>query len=75
MVLTPQSLARTPTHQHHSRNWENSLSWPGSEEMGRGSRRPHYANGIGVSPDQKTLYVSETVELHFEVQRSTPTAR
>src|SRR2546421_10443609 len=34
---------------------------PGSEEWGEGVGGLNYANGIGVSPDQKNLYVSENV--------------
>jgi gluconolactonase len=34
---------------------------PGSEEWVEVADDLNYANGIGVSPDQKTLYVSETV--------------
>ena len=36
------------------------------------ARDLNYANGIGISPDQKTLYVSETVGnciLKFDVNR------
>src|SRR5947209_11422905 len=34
---------------------------PGSEKWVEVASELNYANGIGVSPDQKTLYVSETV--------------
>jgi gluconolactonase len=34
---------------------------PGSEKWVEVANNLNYANGIGVSPDQKTLYVSETV--------------
>jgi gluconolactonase len=34
---------------------------PGSQQWIEVARDLNYANGIGVSPDQKTLYVSETV--------------
>src|SRR5438309_4776696 len=34
---------------------------PGSQEWVEVANDLNYANGIGVSPDQKTLYVSETV--------------
>jgi gluconolactonase len=34
---------------------------PGSQKWIEVARDLNYANGIGVSPDQKTLYVSETV--------------
>ena len=34
---------------------------PGSEKWVEVAAELNYANGIGVSPDQKTLYVSETV--------------
>jgi gluconolactonase len=34
---------------------------PGSQEWAEVAGQLNYANGIGVSPDQKTLYVSETV--------------
>src|SRR3982075_3483413 len=34
---------------------------PGSEKWVEAADDLNYANGIGVSPDQKTLYVSETV--------------
>jgi gluconolactonase len=34
---------------------------PGSQEWIEVANDLNYANGIGVSPDQKTLYVSETV--------------
>src|SRR5438552_9053859 len=34
---------------------------PGSQEWVEVAGELNYANGIGVSPDQKTLYVSETV--------------
>ena len=34
---------------------------PGSEKWAEVAGELNYANGIGVSPDQKTLYVSETV--------------
>jgi gluconolactonase len=34
---------------------------PGSREWAQVANDLNYANGIGVSPDQKTLYVSETV--------------
>lgn len=34
---------------------------PGSEKWVEVARDLNYANGIGVSPDQKTLYVSQTV--------------
>src|SRR5438094_2869262 len=34
---------------------------PGSQQWGEVADDLNYANGIGVSPDQKTLYVSETV--------------
>jgi gluconolactonase len=34
---------------------------PGSEQWAEVADGLNYANGIGVSPDQKTLYVSETV--------------
>jgi len=34
---------------------------PGSEKWAEVADDLNYANGIGVSPDQKTLYVSETV--------------
>jgi gluconolactonase len=34
---------------------------PGSEQWAEVADDLNYANGIGVSPDQKTLYVSETV--------------
>jgi gluconolactonase len=34
---------------------------PGSEQWVEVAGELNYANGIGVSPDQKTLYVSETV--------------
>jgi gluconolactonase len=34
---------------------------PGSQEWAEVANDLNYANGIGVSPDQKTLYVSETV--------------
>src|SRR5213075_1911579 len=34
---------------------------PGSEKWVEVADNLNYANGIGVSPDQKTLYVSETV--------------
>jgi gluconolactonase len=34
---------------------------PGSEQWAEVAVDLNYANGIGVSPDQKTLYVSETV--------------
>src|SRR5437588_5448287 len=34
---------------------------PGSEKWVEVAGDLNYANGIGVSPDQKTLYVSETV--------------
>ena len=41
---------------------------PGSEKWVEVANDLNYANGIGVSPDQKTLYVSQTVEqLHAEV--------
>src|SRR5262245_32631004 len=34
---------------------------PGSKEWVEVANDLNYANGIGISPDQKTLYVSETV--------------
>jgi gluconolactonase len=34
---------------------------PGSQKWAQVANDLNYANGIGVSPDQKTLYVSETV--------------
>jgi gluconolactonase len=34
---------------------------PGSEKWVEVAAELNYANGIGISPDQKTLYVSETV--------------
>ena len=34
---------------------------PGSEKWVEVAKDLNYANGIGVSPDQKTLYVSQTV--------------
>ena len=34
---------------------------PGSQKWVEVARDLNYANGVGVSPDQKTLYVSETV--------------
>ena len=34
---------------------------PGSQKWVEVADDLNYANGIGVSPDQKTLYVSETV--------------
>src|SRR5258707_13751703 len=34
---------------------------PGSQKWFEVARDLNYANGIGISPDQKTLYVSETV--------------
>ena len=34
---------------------------PGSEQWVEVAKDFNYANGIGISPDQKTLYVSETV--------------
>jgi gluconolactonase len=34
---------------------------PGSQQWREVAKDLNYANGIGVSPDQKTLYVSETV--------------
>jgi len=34
---------------------------PGSEKWVQVANDLNYANGIGISPDQKTLYVSETV--------------
>jgi len=34
---------------------------PGGQQWVEVARELNYANGIGVSPDQKTLYVSETV--------------
>src|SRR3989449_7490675 len=40
---------------------ENLLLAPGSQKWVEVADDLNYANGIGVSPDQKTLYVSETV--------------
>ncbi|HEY2780508.1 MAG TPA: SMP-30/gluconolactonase/LRE family protein [Steroidobacteraceae bacterium] len=34
---------------------------PGSQQWAEVARDLNYANGVGISPDQKTLYVSETV--------------
>jgi gluconolactonase len=34
---------------------------PGSQKWVEAARDLNYANGVGISPDQKTLYVSETV--------------
>jgi sugar lactone lactonase YvrE/pimeloyl-ACP methyl ester carboxylesterase len=45
---------------------------PGAQQWIEAARDLNYANGIGISPDQKTLYVSETVGnciLKFEVNR------
>jgi sugar lactone lactonase YvrE len=45
---------------------------PGAEKWLEVARDLNYANGIGISPDQKTLYVSETVGnciLKFDVDR------
>jgi gluconolactonase len=45
---------------------------PGSEKWVEVANDLNYANGIGISPDQKTLYVSETVGnciLKFDVNR------
>jgi gluconolactonase len=45
---------------------------PGSQKWVEVANDLNYANGIGISPDQKTLYVSETVGnciLKFDVNR------
>ena len=45
---------------------------PGANDWLEVARDLNYANGIGISPDQKTLYVSETVGnciLKFDVNR------
>ncbi len=38
-----------------------SSTRPRAETNGRGGGDLNYANGIGISPDQKTLYVVRTV--------------
>jgi len=51
---------------------------PGSQKWAEVARDLNYANGIGISPDQKTLYVSETVGnciLKFHVNRDGTLAR
>src|SRR5438876_3540794 len=54
------SVARTRTRQ--SLWWEKfSYLAPDSQQWLEVADDLNYANGIGVSPDQKTLYVSETV--------------
>src|SRR3984957_16901281 len=48
---------------------------PGANVWVEVARDLNYANGIGISPDQKTLYVSETVGnciLKFDVNRDGP---
>src|SRR5262249_49845474 len=49
----------------------NLYCGPGSEKWGEVADDLNYANGIGVSPDQKTLYVSQTVSncmLKFSIE-------
>jgi len=50
--------AETPPHEVAGRI---IYSAPGSDDWRTVARDLDYANGIGLSPDQKTLYVSETI--------------